>query len=528
MMEFMKEYYDNIVKNHNDVQPFIDELEREVIDLLKEQKRRCGDQDDLALLEKRKQLVALGLYLQQHDDLKAMDIFKSLIWKICEDHSWALPTNIRLEEKTSTVLALFAVETAQMLAEFLVIYQDEFEQSLMNEITSQVQKRVLNPFAEGEWIWKRRDNKSIVYGSCLGITAFIIETNPQRLQKILRLCNQAVDYYFRSYGSDGACVEGITHWAEGFSYYHYFADLYGWIAGVPLLDHEKVAAIVEFPFYLEWKPGHYVPFSEATPKPQIPSGLLGFLGIGSEHVTSFHFDQSYSWAHLSRILWWSTPIQKPLLVSNGTYFEDAQWLVFRNNDIYFAAKGGHNQKPHHDVGHFVLSVQGELVLTDLGSGVYTANEVDPRTRSSWHSVPIIDEKEQISGMTAMANVEYVSIDKDRCQFSLDIGKAYGLNTEVRRKFNLNTEKCELSLIDELDAKGYQMNFVSYEQPELLNHQVCWRHLTLTFNGDCYDKWVDKLEVENQLCVKETVYRVCFQSKEPMGRHEFKLSWVGGD
>jgi len=552
-IEFMKNYLYQGKKNKH-LETFIAEVEEEVALILAEnQFIRVGYDEYLAYIkignrsqsekkyfQKRKQLVALGLYLQWQKDEKAMARFKSLIWDLCQDYSWALPAHLSIEKgvfiNPLTTVDLFAAETAQMLAEFLLIYEDQFDLLLINEINKQVQQRVLKPFDENKWPWEKLENNwSAVCGSCVGITALILEKDPLKLGRILRRCNKALTYYFAGYGADGACVEGISYWVYGFSYYRYFADLYDWVAGVPLLEQEKVPAIIEFPGYVEWKPGHYVPFSDAAPNTQIPSGLLGNLGIGVESVTSFHFDHCYRWAHLSRILWWSTPDQKRLSINNGKYFEDAQWLVFRNEEIYFAAKGGHNNEPHNhnDVGHFVLSIQGELVLTDLGAGVYTADYfseqryLDPHTRSSWHSVPLINGKEQRSGFTGNAQVECASIQRNHCRFRLNIGKAYGLDTDVWREFVLDAHERKLVLIDEVDAKQYQMNFISYERPKLLKQQVCWEHLTLDFAAGFYEVWVEELEIKNHLLQEERVYRVCCLSKGQQEKHEFRLSWEGG-
>ena len=86
------------------------------------------------------------------------------------------------------------------------------------------------------------------------------------------------------------------------------------------------------------------------------------------------------------------------------------WLLSRYdpadpNALVLAAKGGHNQEMHNqnDVGNFVVHVNGETLIPDVGRGRYTRAYFGPQRYSFFvnssrgHSVPRPNGQEQLPG-----------------------------------------------------------------------------------------------------------------------------------
>ncbi|NUT40465.1 MAG: hypothetical protein HOV86_10800 [Thermoactinospora sp.] len=95
-----------------------------------------------------------------------------------------------------------------------------------------------------------------------------------------------------------------------------------------------------------------------------------------------------------------------------SFLPDAQILVLRTPGACFAAKGGHNDEPHNhlDLGHFVLRLNGETVLDDLGAPEYTRDYFGEdrykvlQASALGHSVPVINGSTQQPGPTYRAVV----------------------------------------------------------------------------------------------------------------------------
>lgn len=175
---------------------------------------------------KRKALTAFGLYLQWKKSQEAKRYFKNLLFDICQEYSWCLTTHLEIKNngflKPRDTIDLFAAETAQTLAKLLVLFKDCVEPFLVDEIKRNIQQRILTPFENQKQDWESLENNwSAVCGSCVGITALILDPKPE----ILNRCKQALIAYLRGFGDDGCCTEGISYWVYGFGYYTYFADI---------------------------------------------------------------------------------------------------------------------------------------------------------------------------------------------------------------------------------------------------------------------------------------------------------------
>ncbi|MEU2671364.1 heparinase II/III family protein [Streptomyces sp. NPDC007164] len=111
-------------------------------------------------------------------------------------------------------------------------------------------------------------------------------------------------------------------------------------------------------------------------------------------------------------------------------------------EVGFAAKGGHNEEPHNhnDLGSFVVAVDGEPLLAELGAGFYNGQYFGPDrydilcTGSQGHSVPLLNGTVQRDSREAAAEVLAAEHAPGRALFRIDISAAYpvtGLTSLVR-------------------------------------------------------------------------------------------------
>lgn len=533
-------------------QPFITEVKEEVKAILDKVSPSSGmtyeailaftekgsrRESEKIYFQRRKEVVALGLYLQMNNNEVAMSHFKNLVWDICQEYSWSLPAHFKTGYHQTTI-DLFAAETAHMMAEFMEIFAAEFEPLLLTEIRNQIWRRVLTPFLEMDWSWENLENNwSAVCAGAIGMTVLVLDVEPKEKKIILDRCLKAMDCFLKGYGEDGCCTEGVSYWVYGFGFYLYFAEAYERYLGIDLLVGEKLEAIASFPGKLQQKDGRFVMFSDAVATTHIPTGIQSFLKrkwgislLNDGKISSFHFDHCYRWAHLSRILKWRDPDALTVVKSarSNHYFPDAQWFIFKNDDLFFAAKGGHNGESHNhnDLGSFVFGIGEDLTLVDFGAGAYSADYFGDKrytyiqTRSNWHSVPTLNDQEQMEGAKYQATVEKVQIDDSGCYFKLDLSEAYPANTTLKRSFQLNASAKQLRIVDETDGISYQANFVTYEKPMIKDEKILWQKLQLIYHPNQFQVNIEEAVALNHFNQEEKVYAIRLNPKKKSAQYEF--------
>jgi len=100
--------------------------------------------------------------------------------------------------------------------------------------------------------------------------------------------------------------------------------------------------------------------------------------------------------------------------------------------LFVAAKGGTNAESHNhnDVGSFIVALDGQPVLIDIGVETYTRKTFSAERysiwtmRSSYHNLPVINGIEQAEGAPFAASDVSYRADDDLVEFSLDIAGAF--------------------------------------------------------------------------------------------------------
>ncbi|WP_160685785.1 heparinase II/III family protein [Clostridium sp. C2-6-12] len=538
LMKQIEEYVKVIIKGNIPQIPFSSYVEFYTKGSRKEFER--------AYFERRKQLTALGLYLQWNNSKEAIDYFHELLWTISNEFSWCLAAHLQYGEEeflgeSEKIIDLFSAETAQTLSEIIIIHGEKLNLLLQNHIRRQIKERVINPFINRNWEWETAThNWSAVCGGCIGITALLIEKN-ERQKLILDKVEKALEYYISGFGEDGATLEGIGYWSYGFGYYIYYkalkAEMYFEDKKIErsFKDEEvgnKIAAIAEFPQKIQISEKVFLPFSDVPPNMILPSGLISYLHNKYKinvplikEISTFDFDHCYRWAHVSRNLWWtSEEILNKELINGSYYFKDADWMVHRKDKLFFAIKGGSNNEPHNhnDVGSFVAAIDGEIILTDLGAGAYTKGYFGSErytyhnTRSYWHSVPFINNFEQEES-NIKSNFIKQEINNDYIEFNLELAKVY---TSVNLKDFYRKAKFEnrdSTLIIEESISGEDVievneGFISYIKPQVIEDgKVIWKgtsgNIVLLCDINTFDYVIEKEEVANHYNESVSIYRL---------------------
>lgn len=550
--------------------------------------RKTGSRKEFedAYFEVRKQLTALGLYLQwnapsQKEGVfhkervfnKERSYFNELLWSVANEFSWCLGAHLSYGEQgflgePSKQIDLFSSETAATLAEILILHPDKIDPYIQRYIRSQINDRVLTPFLEKDWGWETsKNNWCAVCSGSVGMAALLLETGEKRKQ-ILDKVERALVYYLQCFGEDGATEEGIGYWAYGFGYYIYYTAMRLELDSEYKLSdaiRNKVKKIAEFPQLVQMTKVSFVPFSDSSTDTLIPTGLISYLQqeYGAvppvcTAITPFDFDHCYRFAHISRNLWWTRKEIFGQPRSNiATYFQDKQWLIQRKDACFVAVKGGNNKEEHNhnDVGSFLLALDGELLLADLGAGPYTADYFGekryqyPHTRSLWHNLPLLQGKEQVptatmcivedvrvqKAPTEVEKVEETNITGAEVSIRMELSGLYELPelNSFHRVLESDMIDCTIRLKDSFLAKekiAIEEGFVSVVKPTEINEGVIqWRgkngQVSLYYDSLSMDYIVEEKELGNHRNEKYIVYRLGLRVKDKVDECEIALKFI---
>ena len=438
-------------------------------------------------------IFTLMAWLYQDDDY--LSLTEDYLWAICNEFTWALPAHLdgnSLNDKVNPLtLDLFACETAQTLAEITYLLKERLNPAVTLRCQSEVEHRIFTPFLARTtpyWWETCHMNWASVCAGSIGMAAILQMTdtsdNTQRLAKLLSQLLPVMEYFLSGFENDGACLEGLSYWTYGMSYFTAFSDLLAIRTNgkLDLLANDKVKAVAAFQGKCYLEGGHTVSFSDADANDTFRIGITNYLAHYFNHdiplppaasAARFGTDACARWCQMFRDFVWTATAQTaisctgaseqavaqaatatvvspvtqavaqtvssaPLSRSSACVLPDAKWLIFR--DVYAnagAIKGGHNDEPHNhnDVGSFFFLLHGSEVLTDLGAGEYVKDSFSDKrytifTNNSFsHSVPIINGNGQKTGREYSA-CEYLFTNGGVNLSSMDCSGSTGTESRV--------------------------------------------------------------------------------------------------
>lgn len=509
-------------------------------------------ESEAAYFERRKQLVSICLYLQYHekceeDYLKILQYFEELLWEIVNEVSWCVIAHLPQDKNGFTLdpctqIDLFAAETGAALAEVVSLHSKIIHPFLINHIKNAIDKRIFKPFLLKNWWWETvKSNWCSVCCGSIGMAALLMAEGDIKAALLNKVEHGLVNY-LESLGNDGVCEEGVGYWVYGFGYYFYYIAMRKELEpSYDLLEEvsEKIIKIARFPYIVQMDEKSYVPFSDVSARAMVPTGLLSYLyekyGVNTPAVTKvtpLDFDNGYRFAHISRNLWWTNgQIFHKNLNKETVYLNDKQWLIQRSEGRFFAIKGGNNEEQHNhnDVGSFVVSMEGEQFITDLGAGPYTADYFSEKryefvqTRSRYHNLPLIKGLEQVSTRAA-CRINYMREELDKASISMELALLYDLTELIsfNRRIQTNMTQGNIILEDIIEAKEeivVEEGFISYFLPQIKSDGAiefagmagC---LILTYDHNLFKYSIEEVLFKNHYREQVTAYRLGLLQREP--------------
>lgn len=457
-----------------------------------------------------------------YKDDKYISELEDIIWAICDEYSWCIPPhfegnsmnvtmpkdgyktifnqnrgNIREHEK---MIDLFASETGFALSEICSLLEDRINPLVLHRARKLVKERIIESFGQvnSMFWWETTSSNwaSVCAGSVGAAAIYLIEDSEALAPILLRICS-TMECYLTGFFDDGASTEGLIYWNYGFGFYTYFAELLKQRTGgkIDIMKGEKIHNIASFQQKCYLSGDKIVNFADCVPFKRFMLGLTNKLKerFNDIEVPDVNFregalnDNCHRWAHAVRNLIWSQPgMQTSLSTESFNFLGNVQCVVSRKRRetgiIAFAAKGGNNAEHHNhnDIGSFILNVNGDSLLAELGMGEYSKQYFGAEryslfcTGSQGHSVPIIEGAYQKDGIEFKGEILEVANSENKSTFSVDISKAYGndnLKSLIRTFELIKSPETEFYLRDEFifekTPTSITERFISFHKPEIL-------------------------------------------------------------
>jgi hypothetical protein len=432
------------------------------------------------------------------------------IWAICEESFWGVPAHmgaqkrgVGLPDVQEPIIELFSAETGALLAwtRYLLGKQMDHVHPLIRErLEAEIERRLLSVCRNRQdFGWMGLNNSAPVNNwnpwihSNLLTCALLIDSDPARRAQTVYKILTSLDRFLDSYHDDGGCDEGPGYWNRaGASLFECLDLLHSASNGeVNYFDLPLVRQIGAYIYKVHIAGDWYVNFADAPAKVKPDGSLLYRYGkaTGDGDLQAFGaYQYQHSGTGLESLgralpaLFQGAEIRKaaardPLVREawlDGIQVATARRRADTTEGFYFAALGGHNAESHNhnDVGNFVVYLDGNPVLIDVGVENYTAKTFSSKRYEIWtmqsafHNLPTINGVMQAAGRQYEAREVGFHADDAGAEFSADLAAAYPAEAGVgkwRRSVRLDRRANSVVVTDRfaLRAAGkIEMNLMT--------------------------------------------------------------------
>jgi hypothetical protein len=218
------------------------------------------------------------------------------------------------------------------------------------------------------------------------------------------------------------------------------------------------------------------------------------------------------------------------------YMKDCGWFVKRTPKYGFSARGGCNGESHNhnDVGSFILSIDNQQLLIDMGGRPYTRQYFEDgirytflETSSRGHNAPIINGKYQANIPEA-----YPTTSFENGVFSVDFKVAYDISELKSLVRSYTTSYDKIVVTDKFEIEGeatFVERLVTYIEPTVGDGFIKVGKATVTFDkslatASCAkDIHAISLTPDGEIEKGVDVYLIDITVKEPKDSFTFTIT-----
>lgn len=336
------------------------------------------------------------------------------------------------------------------------------------------------------------------------------EEDDETRKKLLLKIGRSVQRFLNFYAPDGGCDEGPMYFnIAGGSYLDCLDLIYRATEGkASLYDQPLTKNMAMYIMNVNISEKYYVDFADALARvtadgmlllraaermnlPMLRDFAVSLL-LDGDSEPYFRIDHNVIHRRIANLLEFNPeklkPVKRPLPLSH--VFNGIEVAIARTENttrgLYFAAKGGHNMESHNhnDIGNFIVYLNGEPVLCDIGVETYSRKTFSPERytiftmKSSYHNTAIINGFDQKPGYEHKAKDFSFKDDGMNAEYRADIAAAYPEDAGVityNRSVTLDRKASIIRVEDAYRLKaateGVAIPLISLYEPEFLPGKI---------------------------------------------------------
>ena len=357
---------------------------------------------------------------------------------------------------------------------------------IFDPIRAQVEGRLKKHW----WFTTTNNWNAVCLANVAGAALAVLQDRRDRAFYV-RMAEQYIHNFLAGFTPDGYCTEGLGYWNYGYGRFVFLAEtlMQATDGKVDLLAYPAAQAPARFGWNIQLTDNLNPSFADCSVTAKADPKLLWYLGrrLGQPWVAP-DYDPTTSGGKIYEALLFScdntarhcpTPAGKAVLPQRS-WFDQAGVLIARPGEsssrLSLAIKGGHNNEHHNhnDVGSYVLAVDGQLMLTDPGSEVYTARTFSKQRYESdamnsyGHPVPLIAGQMQHTGRDAQAQWQTKDFTDTQDHLAMDLTSAYPvpeLKQVIRSVYYDRSGSGCVTIVDQAEfatAQTFETCFITFE------------------------------------------------------------------
>lgn len=500
------------------------------------------------------------------DDGTYLDAVIDGLWCICEETTWVLsahngsdhpgrpPMNERpLPDADNPYVDLFAAQTAAALADILYLLEDKLDRVsplIARRVRNEIDRRVVTPFMNRDDFWWmgmiRKDvcNWTPWILSNVIDTMLLLERDIRRRSEGVTRALRMLDSYLAVLPADGGCDEGAGYFnMAGAALFDALESVYQATGGrVSFYDEPLIRRIAAFPMHVHIAGDYFVNFADCDAKPKLDGQRIALFGRRTHQPELERFGlwlagrrtsvRPVDTPQMSRVLQGLFAPGAQAEEPKGAPFAalpDLQVFAWRRGGLYAAVKGGHNGESHNhnDVGSFIVYLDGEPEIIDVGNCVYTAKTFGAEryelmnTRSMNHNVPLIGESEQTAGREHRAKDVFADERGARLELSGAYPEEAGVRALVR---TLRVSEDALTLTDDVTLETeapVTFVFMLRHRPSIQNGEARFGGLRMAFDASL-DVRIEEIRVTDERMAGNfpgSIWRMTMTSGKALKHHQ---------
>ncbi len=401
------------------------------------------------------------------------------IWTICEETYWGVPAHVGLQRRgpglpdvTEPTVDLFAAETGSLLAWTYYLLKDSLDTIsplVCDRIRYEVDCRINRVNLERDDFWWMGLTRTVnnwtpwICSNWLATVLILEEDSVRRARSVVKVL-ECLDRFLADYADDGGCDEGPSYWGRAAgSLFDCLEILLSAMQGrMDRFAHPRIREMGRYITRAHIQGPWFVNFADAPARLRSDAPTIYRYGkaIGDASMMAFgayiareqHLGEGMlpgQFGVLGRVLPGLFVLDELLQAGaaepfvRDSWFPGIQVMMARSvagsaEGLYLAAQGGHNDESHNhnDVGNFIVYLDGEPVVIDVGVETYTAKTFSRERYSIWtmqsafHNLPTVNGAVQKEGREFRAADVRYDVTDAKASLSMEIAAAYPREAKV--------------------------------------------------------------------------------------------------